>query len=732
MICKKIFAGRALYKDKDTIWVAKGQCFWGIDIEGKRITPKFKVGGAFDKFLAAFRISRQLLRVGIHHLLPLTTGGFMVTLKRKTLILDKDGNLINTFSGYSGNKPGHRGVCITPDGTIFFGEYTVNFNNTNETRLYRSLDNGLSFQTILTFEKHEVRHIHFIQWDSYEKCIWMGTGDKDHECKLMRSVDNGDMWEVIGQGSQLWRAIGISFTEDAIYWGTDAGSVSDRNYIIRMERATRQIEKVQEIQGPCHGNAVLADDTVYVSTGVEGGENEKDKFAHIWKCDKNGAIEEIAQYRKDILPLIIQYGVVRFPMGLDSSSQLIFTAYALKNTSENVMKVEEDNFNDKFCNLKVMLIEGRARQVMPMMKSLHELGCHITTYNSSKLDMGYASRYPHRKILSFCDPSDPVKSLEAIRTELKKYEYDIVIPLNDYVAILLSQNKKELEQYTSIAVNDWDIFQFASDKLLTMKICSEHGIPCPRTFMTDEKLEDLTEIELEYPVVIKPRTSCAAVGFRVVYEKTKVNSIFSATREKYGASLIQEYIPQTDMQYKAELFVDRNGIIKSAIVFTKVRWYPVDGGSSTLNVTVNRPDIVESCCRLLGAIGWRGYADVDLIQDPRDNIAKVLEINPRITGSVKICFAAGVNFSRQILEDYINEPVTEYLSYPAGIYLRYLHTDILWFLKSKERFRTKPSWFDFRNSIDQIFDSGDIWPYITYTVQGLGKVIKDAKRRKLT
>jgi len=336
MICKKIFAGRALYKDKDIIWVARGQCFWGIDSEGKRKTLKYKVGGTFERFLAAFRISRQFLRVGIHHLLPLHTGGFIVTLKRKTLILDKDGNQINTFSGYSGNKPGHRGICITPDGTIFFGEYSVNFNNTNETRLYRSIDNGLSFQTILTFEKHEVRHIHFVQWDSYEKCLWMGTGDKDHECKLMRSVDNGDSWELVGQGNQLWRAISVVFTEDAIYWGTDAGSVSDRNYIIRMDRTTRQIEKVLEIQGPCHGNTVLADGAVYVSTGVEGGDNEKDRFAHVWKCERNGEVKEILQYRKDILPLIIQYGVVRFPMGLEDSSELVYTTFALKGNGEAV------------------------------------------------------------------------------------------------------------------------------------------------------------------------------------------------------------------------------------------------------------------------------------------------------------------------------------------------------------------------------------------------------------
>lgn len=387
--------------------------------------------------------------------------------------------------------------------------------------------------------------------------------------------------------------------------------------------------------------------------------------------------------------------------------------------------------NDKrFSNLRVLLIEGRARQVMPLMKSLHEFGCHITTYNSSKLDMGYASRYPDKKLLKYCNAKDPDGTYEAIKAELMTKQYDLVIPLNDFVAIILAEHKDELKNYAGIAVNDWEVFRCASDKLQTMKICMENQIPCPRTYVT-ESLTDLSHLQLQYPICIKPRTGFSAVGFRKIDETDDLESITRASIEKYGPCLIQEYIPQTDLQYKAELFIDKNGECKSACVFAKIRWYPISGGSSTLNVTVHRPDIVESCQKLLKTINWRGYADIDLIQDPRDNIAKIMEINPRITGSVKICYAAGVNFTEQILQDYIGEDVTPYLNYKEGIYLRYLHTDILWFLKSKERFHCKPSWFNFKNSVDQIWSADDPWPFFTYSIQGLTKIRGDKKKRNL-
>lgn len=383
-----------------------------------------------------------------------------------------------------------------------------------------------------------------------------------------------------------------------------------------------------------------------------------------------------------------------------------------------------------FRNIRVLLIEGRARQVMPLMKSLHDFGCDITTFNSSKLDMGYASRYPNNKLLAYFDASDPAGSLESVRKELKSRKYDLVIPLNDFPAIILSQNKKELSQYAEIATNDWDVFQFASDKLKTMQVCMENDIPCTKTIL-DEDLNDLNKCGLPFPLVVKPRTGYGAVGFSVVDNINELKTVVEATRAKHGAPLVQEYIPQSDLQYKAELFIDKNGETKSAIVFAKVRWYPINGGSSTLNVTVKRPDIVETCVKLLKDIRWHGYADIDLIQDPRDNVAKVMEINPRITGSVKICYEAGVNFTEQILQDYLDIPVTEYLEYPEDLYLRYLHTDILWFLKSKNRFKTKPSWFNFKNSTDQIFSLDDMKPWFAYSLQGLMKMKKDKQKRKI-
>lgn len=339
---KKLLRGRALYQTPDKIWVAKGMTFYAIDYEGNRVGPKYVVGGLTDRIFGTFRLSRQLLRVGLHHLLPLKNGNILVTAKRISYVVSPEGKVVHTFTGFQGNKPGHQGVCVTPNGTIFFAEYLLNPNRDHVIRLYRSTDNGTTFQVVKEWPKGAIRHLHFVKWDNYEKCLWLGTGDYGEggsENRLYKSTDNGDTWMLIGQGSQDWRAIGVCFTKDALFWGTDAGSCPDTVHFVKMDRKTHRLEILADFEGPCHGCASYADGRAFFSTGVEGGENEKDRYARL-KEYKAGKIVDHWQLKKDIWSLIIQYGVMRFPLGTDVCDKVVFTTMGLQGHGECVM-IEE-------------------------------------------------------------------------------------------------------------------------------------------------------------------------------------------------------------------------------------------------------------------------------------------------------------------------------------------------------------------------------------------------------
>lgn len=380
--------------------------------------------------------------------------------------------------------------------------------------------------------------------------------------------------------------------------------------------------------------------------------------------------------------------------------------------------------------VRVLLLEGFARQNMALMPALKALGCHLTTYNSSKLDVGYASRWPDVKLIRHWDRENAESSFAALMEVLREGHYDIVIPMTDFSATLLCEHIDEVRSLAWPAVNEPEAFWQAADKQRTMQACEKAGVPCPRTLYDMQSADDILAAGLPFPFIIKPRVGYGSIGFHVIKDEAQLREVFPKALERFGGMVVQEYIPQTGTQYKCEVFLDEGGNPKSAVVFDKTRWYPVDGGSTCCSCSVHRPDIAENSIKLLQTIGWRGYGDVDLIEDPRDGEAKVMEINPRITASVKVCFAAGVDFARQIVELGMGYPVTEYPDYKDGVRLRYMHTDVLWLLQSPNRFKAKPGWFDFRHTTDQIFNPRDPLPWFTYTIQGLRKRKTEMAKRK--
>jgi D-aspartate ligase len=395
---------------------------------------------------------------------------------------------------------------------------------------------------------------------------------------------------------------------------------------------------------------------------------------------------------------------------------------------------EEDNMQtktsitEKYRGKQILLIDGGSRQVLPMIKGFHDLGCIVSVYCGSKFDVGRVYRYTDYVVMGAYNMSDSKETYQGILKAVVENSYDLIIPMNDFVAGILSQNKTELSKYTIVYVNDYEIYEKACDKLITMSVCMENGIPCPRTALVSN-VDEIKEKDWSFPVVVKPRSSYGANGFNVVKSFSELADIFHLTEKKFGPPLVQEYIEQTGKQYQVEMMMDSNNECKAIVIMDKVRWYPITGGSSTLNVTIHDEEIKITCIKLLQKLHWRGYASLDLIRDPKDNIAKIIEINPRINGTAKICFAAGVNLSLMILQDAFDDEMTSFMSYPDGVVLRYFHMDVLWFIKSPDRFKTKPSWFSFRNTVDEIFEWRDLRPAFVYTLTAFKKLAKDKSNR---
>ena len=194
--------------------------------------------------------------------------------------------------------------------------------------------------------------------------------------------------------------------------------------------------------------------------------------------------------------------------------------------------------------------------------------------------------------------------------------------------------------------------------------------------------------------------------------------------------VVQEKIPIDRIGVASNLYIDRDGIIKSFFSYACKHMYPDIGGTSTLNAMIDRPDLKKTCERLVKIMNLRGTIGVDIMIDSRDNVGKVIEINVRASHGIAIGFQSGFNLCQQILEDVDGRPVTLFDSVNTDFCMRIGQTDFLWFLTSKDRFRKSPRRMGYKKVYDQMFFWDDPMPWFAFLIGGLKDMRKKIKEKR--
>lgn len=380
---------------------------------------------------------------------------------------------------------------------------------------------------------------------------------------------------------------------------------------------------------------------------------------------------------------------------------------------------------------RVLLLDGYGRQIPTLMKQLHQLGCEITTINDSKLDIGYASRYPKNKfVIRGCREDDT--GLKAfVEKALRNNDYDVIFPvLERSTDLMLSLKEEGKLGNAKLVCAPRDAFMKAYDKLATMRACMENGIPCPLTKMDDESLDSFLQ-KIEFPLACKPRKGSGSAGFHIVRDKQHLDELIADGSIVVDNYVIQEYIPHTDYHYGVYIMFNGEGNPCYTVPVQSCRQFPVDGGPGCYIRTVNNEQLIKDSERLMSVLGWKGFGHVGFIMDPRDHTAKVMEINGRIPAGIKICNIVGYPTVKLLMDMVYGEKVEKLnIEIPNDIGMRHFQADFMWFIKSPDRFRAKPTWFRFWRSYDYVFSWKDPWPFITYTLEHVLSYKKEIKKRQ--
>lgn len=366
---------------------------------------------------------------------------------------------------------------------------------------------------------------------------------------------------------------------------------------------------------------------------------------------------------------------------------------------------------------RVLILDGMWNKSLAAVRSFGRKGFYVTAGERTRLATAIFSKYCSRRWIYSSPVISPVDFLKDLEAELKLKEgkYDVIFPMEFSTQVLLTDtaNRQRIERYTRLPFADVNIARKVHDKAFIMQYARERGFGIPTTFVVND-IEQLEKIarEITYPALIKPRNSSGSRGIVYVKKRDDLMVLYLKVHKQYPFPIIQEYIPDGGEVYGVGLLLNFQSETRASFVYKRLRSHPVRGGPSTLRESVKREDVREIAESLMKSLQWTGIAHVEFKIDPRDGRPKLLEVNPRFWGSLQLAIEAGMDFPFLLYKMAIDGDIDSVKDYTLGVKCRWLIPgDFLNFIKNPNRFRLKPSFFDFKIK-DDIISLKDPLPII--------------------
>lgn len=228
----------------------------------------------------------------------------------------------------------------------------------------------------------------------------------------------------------------------------------------------------------------------------------------------------------------------------------------------------------------------------------------------------------------------------------KKERVDVLIPFHTNELEPLSKNREEFQKEcgTTVLVSNIEGLTIANDKALVYEFFRKNEIPVPATLITT-LATDAGAFLLQNkgrPFVLKERHNCGGRGFMRIDSDTSAETLTEMFRDG-SERLVQEYLPGEE--FTVDCLVDQGKVLTAVCKMNSL----MENGVARMSTVVDNPYCVEVCSRVCSLLKLHGSIGFDLKRDV-SGVPIIIDVNPRITATVSLVAAAGVNIPSMALE----------------------------------------------------------------------------------
>jgi carbamoyl-phosphate synthase large subunit len=200
------------------------------------------------------------------------------------------------------------------------------------------------------------------------------------------------------------------------------------------------------------------------------------------------------------------------------------------------------------------------------------------------------------------------------------------------------------------------------DKLALAVRCQD-VVKVPRTECFDDQVDPAS---WTFPVILKPRAGSGSRDVSLVRSAQELAGMVRSAR-----FIVQEYLP--GQEYSIDVLADAQGHVISSVPRVREK---VDSGVSVAGRTVHDRELEEFGTAVSEAVGLTYIANVQCRRDAVGDPA-LLEVNPRVPGTLPLTVASGVDMPRLALDALRGREVPWHLDFREIAMVRFLEERFL-------------------------------------------------------
>lgn len=235
------------------------------------------------------------------------------------------------------------------------------------------------------------------------------------------------------------------------------------------------------------------------------------------------------------------------------------------------------------------------------------------------------SEFVYKKLIKGFPYIDDLCFVDYLNNMIEQYSIDCVYPAHDSASVVFSENADKI--HAQVIIADKKTTNICRSKAETYKYLEQYDF-VPKTFQGPENIS-------EYPVFVKPKVGQGANGARLVRTGYELRNIL----RRESNLVICEYLP--GMEYTVDCFTDKNGRLLVSKLRNRER---IRNGIAVRSSQIKTPEAIARIAEEINKnFNFKG-AWFFQVKENANGEFKLLEISPRIPGTMGLSRNTGINF----------------------------------------------------------------------------------------